>query len=212
MSQLNDTLLIGIDDGFNGPVYIDSSMVYAGSATAFVVPAPTTSIGDFMVAVCITTAASRTWTATGWTSVASVTATHSINILKKVVAGSDSFTFNLSGAATVGVVFVYVCRSATTVSANNLSGATFATVDPQVAASMSVTAGRMLLAVLDINSNTATLTSGPSGMNSRQQQFTNNTPRGALYDLPIAATGASGTKSFDISTATAGTAFLIEIQ
>ncbi len=195
-----------------GPTYIDSGQVWAAGQTAFVVPTPTLSVGDFMVAVCITLTAGRTWSATGWTGVSSVNATHSIAILKKTATGSDSFTFNVSGAALTALVFVYVCRGATTVSADNLSSAAIASADPQVASSLSVTAGRMLLALLEINSNTTTLTSGPSGMNSRQQQFTNNTPRGAMYDLPIVATGASGTKSFDLSAATFGTAFLIEIQ
>lgn len=198
--------------GLSGPSYVDSSMTWSASTSASTPTTPTLSVGDFMVAVCISTATGRTWSATGWTSVTQVSASHSVAIFKRTATGSDSFTFNISGGLANGLVFVYVCRGATTVSADNLAAATFASADPQVASSMSVTAGRMLLALLDINSNANTLTSGPSGMNSRQQQFTNNTPRGAMYDAPIVATGASGTKSFDISAATFGTAFLIEIQ
>lgn len=77
---------------------------------------------------------------------------------------------------------------------------------------MSVLKSRILLAVLDVQSNTTTLTSGPSGMTSREQQFSSNNPRGAVYDLVVPSTGASGAKSFDISAATFGGAFLIEIQ
>lgn len=215
MSMLNETLLIAAGlDIYVPPTYIDSTQTQVAGTDVTVTKPTGTGLNDFLFAMCYTVASGRTWTPpSGWTLVASVNATHSIALFKKQATGSEpaDYTFALSGVATTKWATVFNYRGATTVSANNLSGATIASADPQVAASMSVVKDRILLAVMGLFSGSATLTSGPSGMTSREQQFSAS-PMGAVFDLVNPSTGASGTKSFDINTAATGTAFLVEIQ
>lgn len=205
---------MGAKTGYVTPLYIDSTQAQA-SATGVTVTAPTgIAANDFLFATAYSTSSGLTWSPpSGWLLVDSINTTHSIALFKKIATGSEpgSYTFG-TGSSSPKWATVFDYRGASTVSTNNLAGVSVGSADPQVAASMSVTINRILLAVMGVNSGSTTLTSGPAGMTSREQQFSSPSPRGAVFDLVNAATGASGTKSFDISSSTAGAAFLVELQ
>lgn len=214
MTMLSDGMLMAAGDAVSGPAYVGSTQAWAASLSGGIsVPAPSVAAGDLLIAVAWRIASGGMWSSTGWTKEAEVTGTHGVAIFKKTATGSEpsSYTFTHNTGTSSGFVFIIAYRGASTIAGNNLAGMSLNTVDPQVAASMSVTQGNALLAICGLNNNTVTLTSGPAGMTSRQQQFSNNSPRGALYDLINPSTGASGTKTFDISAPFFGGAFLVEV-
>lgn len=217
MSVLFNSMLLGSGAAVQPPTYLDSTLLYGGSGTSRVATAPTGIVaGTHLSAICWSVNSVDTWTApAGWSSaIATLTGTGtSVALFEKIAGGSEPGTYTFTGAANVAhFVMLFAYNNATAISANNLATATIDGADPKVASSMSVVASRMLIAVVGLNNNTVTLVSGPSGMTSREQQFSNNAPRGAAYELLVPSTGASGSKSFDISGAVQGAAFLFEIQ
>lgn len=217
MTMFSGSMLMGIGENYISPTYVDSTANFVTSATSNSVSAPAgLASGDLEVAFCYSGESTRTWTAPGgWTLVSSRSvANASLAVFKKVAGGSEpgSYSFSLSGVAGNNWCSIFAYRGATDVIQEGLTGATIANADPQVAASLNVSQGRILLAALFANSNSVTLTTGPSGMTSREQQFSSSFPRGAIYELVNPSTAASGTKSFDLSASFTGTAFLLEIQ
>jgi hypothetical protein len=196
------------------PVFVASTQIRVSTVTSgATVTCPAGVIaGDFLVAIAIRPASGGAWAASGWTKATEVSASHNVAILRRVAGPSEpsAYTFTNS-TGTTATILILAYRGVSSVTADNLAAATFAAADPQVAASMTIVSNRILLAVLELNNATVTLISGPSGMTSRAEQFTDGTPRAAVFDAVNAGNGASGVKSFDISASIFGTAFLIEL-
>lgn len=210
---------IGAKTGYTTPVHIDSQQAQSSGGTSRPVNVPTgIGAGDFVYALVWSGNASDVWSPPvspgTWTLVASTTGTStSVALYKKIATASEGSTYTFTGTQNTNYrIFVAAYRGASTISVNNLASMTIGSADPQVASSISATINRILVAVVMINNSSVTLTSGPSGMTSRLNGFTSTAPRGAAYDLVNPSTGASGTKSFDISSALFGGAFLFEIQ
>lgn len=216
MTMFSDGMLLGV--GANAPpIYIDSTLRWSSGSTSRAVTAPTGIVaGDLLFAVCWSIGASDTWSAPSGFSPAIATlsgSNASVALFSKIAGGSEPGSYTFTGSSSSGHYIMLFCyRNASAVSANNLATATIDTSDPKVASSMSVVAGRVLLAVCGLFNNGVTLTSPPSGMVLREQQFSNDAPRGAAYEEAVSATGASGTRLFDISIGISGAAFLVEIQ
>ncbi len=214
--MFGDDMMLGTKTAVLPPAYVDSTLKWASSGTSRVINAPVgMASGDFLFAACWSVNASDVWTGPAGFSPAIATLTGSnasVALFSKVATGSEPGTYTFTGSNSADhFIFLFAYRNATSATANNLAGASIGTVDPQVAASMSVSAGRVLLAICGLWNNGVTLTTGPSGMTSREQQFSTALPRGAAFEETVLASGASGTRSFDISGPVSGAAFLVEI-
>lgn len=195
MTMLSDGMLLGASsEGEARPLFIESTMGSNSGSPSMSISKPAgASVGDLMLAVIWSTAASNA-TSSGWTLEGSnFTGSFRYAILSRVVDGSEggSFTFSLSSSGTHNGAILLYRGGIGDVDVVGSRG--FSSTVTSSAPSLTATESGTLLAVFGINSASRTVSSPPSGMT--QRSFSNDTAHSTASYEQDASSPAGATSS-----------------
>lgn len=167
--------------------------------TSLSITAPTNAASGDLLVMAVGTSASRTLTATGWTSIGSVTQSifgNEIEMFWRTHDGSGSYsvswTSNIDAVGTIALVTGADTSSPIDVSATYNSG--FTTATAQTAPSVTTTVANTLL--LNFYSAFANVTWTPASSQTEVSDLVVSSAfAGELTKLAVSGTGATGTKT-----------------
>ena len=174
------------------------------TATGLTITAPSSAASGDLLVMALATSAARTVTATGWTSIGSVTQSvlgQEIEMFWRTHNGSGSYSVSWSGACSVVGTIVLVTGADTSspidVSATYNSAFTSATA--QTAPTVTTTVADTLL--LNFYGNSLGYTYTPASSQTEVSDVANGVSA-ELTKLAVASSGATGTKTSTCSSST----------